>query len=67
MRPQMFATECVYNDNRLLIKAWIFICHYDGFLINKGVPLWLSGRALRQLRKRLWVRFPGNTCTNENV
>ncbi len=32
-----------------------------------GVPVWLSGRALRQLRKRLWVRFPGNTCTSENV
>ncbi len=31
------------------------------------VPVWLSGRALRLLRKRLWVRFPGNTCTNENV
>ncbi len=29
--------------------------------------MWLSGRALRQLRKRLWVRFPGNTCTNENL
>ncbi len=25
------------------------------------VPVWLSGRALRQQRKRLWVRFPGNT------
>ncbi len=32
-----------------------------------GFPVRLSGRALRQLRKRLWVRFPGNTCTNENV
>ncbi len=29
--------------------------------------LWLSGRALRQLRKRLLVQFPGNTHTNENV
>ncbi len=29
------------------------------------VPVWLSGRALCLLRKRLWVRFPGNTCTNE--
>ncbi len=29
------------------------------------VFLWLSGRALRQQRKRLWVRFPGNTHTNE--
>ncbi len=29
------------------------------------VPVWLSGRALRQKRKRLWVRFPGNTHTNE--
>ncbi len=28
------------------------------------VPVWLSGRALRQQRKRLWVRFPGNTHTN---
>ncbi len=31
------------------------------------VPVWLSGRALRQQRKRSWVRFPGNTHTNENV
>ncbi len=31
------------------------------------VPVWLSGRALCQQRKRLWVRFPGNTHTNENV
>ncbi len=28
---------------------------------NKYMFLWLSGRALRQQRKRLWVRFPGNT------
>ncbi len=34
---------------------------------NMFVPVWLSGRALRQERKRLWVRFPGNTYTNENV
>ncbi len=27
------------------------------------VPVWLSGRALRQQRKRLWVQFPGNTNT----
>ncbi len=25
------------------------------------VPVWLSGRVLRQLRKMLWVWFPGNT------
>ncbi len=31
------------------------------------VPVWLSGRALRQQRKRLWVRFPGNTYTDKNV
>ncbi len=31
------------------------------------VPVWLSGRALRQQCKRLWVRFPENTRTNENV
>ncbi len=35
--------------------------------IMSCVPVWLSGRALRQQRKRLWVRFPGNTHTNENV
>ncbi len=35
--------------------------------ILQYVPVWLSGRALRQQRKRLWVRFPGNTHTNENV
>ncbi len=27
--------------------------------------MWLSGRALRQQRKRLWVRVPGNTHTDE--
>ncbi len=32
-----------------------------------SVPVWLSGRTLRQLSERLWVRFPGNTCTNKNV
>ncbi len=30
-------------------------------------PVWLSDRVLRQQRKRLWVRFPGNTHTDENV
>ncbi len=35
--------------------------------VGKCVPVWFSGRALRQQRKRLWVRFPGNTHTNENV
>ncbi len=29
------------------------------------VPVWLSGRALRQMHNRLWVRFPGNTHANE--
>ncbi len=27
-------------------------------LREQAVPVWLSGRALRQQRKRLWVRFP---------
>ncbi len=27
--------------------------------------LWLSGRVLRQQRKRLWVQFPGNTHTDK--
>ncbi len=36
-------------------------------LHNICVPVWLSGRALRQQRKRLWVRFPGNTNTDKNV
>ncbi len=31
------------------------------------VSVWLSGRALRQQRKRLWVQFPGNTHTNEKM
>ncbi len=39
----------------------------DSKCILHCVPVWLSGRALRQQRKRLWVRFPGNTHTNENV
>ncbi len=40
-----------------------------GFLrsLLMGVPVRLSGRTLRQLSERLWVRFPGNTCTNKNV
>ncbi len=36
-----------------------------GYFSQKGgwttVFLWLSGRTLRLQRKRLWVRFPGNT------
>ncbi len=27
--------------------------------------LWLSGRALHKQRKKLWVQFPGNACTNK--
>ncbi len=37
---------------------------YISLLIIHSVPVWLSGRALRQQRKRLWVRFPGNTHTD---
>ncbi len=33
--------------------------------ILHNVPVWLSGRALRQQRKRLWVRFSGNTQTDK--
>ncbi len=33
-------------------------------LSQQCVPVWLSGRALCQQRKRLWVRFPGITHTN---
>ncbi len=50
-----------YNILLLKCSEW----HCIG--IYKPVPVWLSGRALRQQRKRLWVRFPGNTHTNENV
>ncbi len=39
----------------------------EGKVTLDGVPVWLSGRALCQQRKRLWVQFPGNTHTNENV
>ncbi len=45
----------------------IFIYNNNNVHIVVYVPVWLSGRALHQQRKRLWVRFPGNTCTNENV
>ncbi len=40
---------------------------YERNAAQKSVPVWLSGRALRHQRQRLWVRFPGNTHTNENV
>ncbi len=39
----------------------------EKIFIKCNVRVGLSGRALRQQRKRLWVRFPGNTHTNENV
>ncbi len=29
--------------------------------------LWLSGRALRKQCKRLWVKFPGNTHTDQKM
>ncbi len=41
-------------------------CKYTALQIH-CVSVWLSGRALRQQRKRLWVRFPGNTHTNEKM
>ncbi len=43
---------------------FFFLLFYFIFFTVCG-PVWLSGRELRQQRKRLWVRFPGNTCTNE--
>ncbi len=43
------------------------LVHFQFFLKKDCAPVWLRGRALRQWRKRLWVRFPGNTHTNENV
>ncbi len=33
-------------------------------IFKNCVPVWLSGRALRQQRKRLWVRYPVNTNTD---
>ncbi len=44
-----------------------FLPQIETLNTSLSVPVWLSGRALRQQRKRLWVRFPGITCTNENV
>ncbi len=46
------------------------VCESDfvpllGWYSNAPVFLWLSGRALHQQRKMLWVQFPGNTHTNE--
>ncbi len=51
----LYLTCITVND--IYIPVWL----------SGSVTVWLSGRALRLLRKRLWVRFPGNTCTNENV
>ncbi len=57
--------------NSLLFQVQNFLAFYSiSYGSNSSkicVAVWLSGRALRQLRKRLWVRFPGNTCTYENV
>ncbi len=56
-----------------VLFAFVFLMDYALYtkIINifnfKCVPVWLSGRALRQQRKRLWVRFPGNTHTNGNI
>ncbi len=58
------------DSRKALLRFLGFANFYRRFIRNlfvHYVPVWLSGRALRQLRKRLWVRFPGNTCTNENV
>ncbi len=52
---------CVVN------KSWPMIYNCIYFRKAKNFPVWLSGRTLRQLSERLWVRFPGNTCTNKNV
>ncbi len=56
------------EDNR---TKSMFIMHFGrhSYLIVPAtcVPVWLSGRALRRQRKRLWVRFPGNTHTDEIV
>ncbi len=49
---------CVYQHFGMESQQWKL--HFKHF----SVPVWLSGRALRQQRKRLWVRFPGNTHTN---
>ncbi len=49
-----------------VVTELCIIMHYYLFSFI-SVPVWLSGRALRQQRKRLWVRFPENTHTNENV
>jgi len=39
--------------------------HIEWWIFRSQLPLWLNGRALRQQRKRLWVRFPGNTYTDK--
>ncbi len=51
----------------------LLACNYAYFIViiivstftcmHLAVFLWLSGRALRQQRKRLWFPFPGNTHT----
>ncbi len=44
----------------IFIKSW----KMKPWHTYQKVFLWLSGRALRQQRKRLWVQFPGNTHTD---
>ncbi len=51
------ASMHLITDSELVFLCWIG--KYQRF------PVWLSGRTLRQLSERLWVRFPGNRCTNK--
>ncbi len=47
----------------------IFCIYCLLYIVSRLVcaPVWLSGRALRQQRKRLWVWFPGNTYTDKKI
>ncbi len=60
--PELHWDSRHFSQSQLERSQWEERCS-DGWVINKEVFLWLSGRALRQQHKRLWVQFPGNTHT----
>ncbi len=57
----------MYSKKILVLLKILYVNIEDIYIYIYCVPVWLSGRALRQQQKRLWVRFPGNTHANENV
>ncbi len=55
----VFSDETLGNAVKINLKG--------NFRLVSAQSLWLSGRASRQQRKRLWVQFPGNTHTDKKI